>query len=162
LPSRRTENNRMTKSCTQPPSTAPAMIQSVPGRYPNWAASTGPTSGPGPAMAAKWCPKTTHLLVGTKSRPLWTLGGGGAQGIEGQHFGGNKTAVEAISDGVGGDGGDEQADGDPEKNAQHFWHEARGPVANIVAKRSRVRKPELCFGWASVAGLRASQSSVIT
>ena len=29
------------------------MIHSVPGRYPNCAASTGPTSGPGPAMAAK-------------------------------------------------------------------------------------------------------------
>src|SRR5258708_1953025 len=42
----------------------------ISGRYPNCAASTGPTSGPGPAMAAKWCPKTTHLLVGMKSRPL--------------------------------------------------------------------------------------------
>ena len=32
LPSRRIEQNRMTKSCTAPPSTAPMMIQSVPGR----------------------------------------------------------------------------------------------------------------------------------
>ncbi len=32
LPSRRSEANRITKSCTAPPSTAPAMIQSVPGR----------------------------------------------------------------------------------------------------------------------------------
>jgi hypothetical protein len=44
-------------------------IQSAPGRKPNCAASVGPTSGPGPAMAAKWWPKTIHLLVGTKSRP---------------------------------------------------------------------------------------------
>jgi len=40
-------------SWTQPPSTDPIRIQSVPGRYPNWAASVGPISGPGPAMAAK-------------------------------------------------------------------------------------------------------------
>ena len=32
LPSRRTEKSRMTKSCTHPPKTAPARIQSVPGR----------------------------------------------------------------------------------------------------------------------------------
>ena len=36
---------------------------------PNCAARTGPTSGPGPAMAAKWWPKTTQRFVGTKSRP---------------------------------------------------------------------------------------------
>ena len=53
LPSRRMEANRMTKSCTAPPKTPPIMIQRVPGKYPNCAASTGPTSGPGPAMAAK-------------------------------------------------------------------------------------------------------------
>ena len=32
LPSRRTEKTRMMKSCTHPPKTAPARIQSVPGR----------------------------------------------------------------------------------------------------------------------------------
>ena len=32
LPSRRMEANRITKSCTAPPSTAPMMIQRVPGR----------------------------------------------------------------------------------------------------------------------------------
>ena len=32
LPSRRMEQNRITKSCTAPPSTAPMMIHSVPGR----------------------------------------------------------------------------------------------------------------------------------
>ena len=32
LPSRRMEANRMTKSCTAPPNTAPMMIHSVPGR----------------------------------------------------------------------------------------------------------------------------------
>ena len=53
LPSRLIEANRITMSCTAPPSTTPINIQSVPGRYPNCAASTGPTSGPGPEMAAK-------------------------------------------------------------------------------------------------------------
>ena len=69
-PLRRTEKNSVTISCTQPPKTAPNNIQSVPGKYPNWAASVGPTNGPGPAIAAKWCPNTIHLLVGIKSRPL--------------------------------------------------------------------------------------------
>ncbi len=32
LPLRRIEANRITKSCTHPPRTAPIMIQSVPGR----------------------------------------------------------------------------------------------------------------------------------
>ena len=43
----------MTKSCTAPPRTTPTTIQIAPGRKPNWAASVGPTSGPGPAIAAK-------------------------------------------------------------------------------------------------------------
>ncbi len=69
LPSRRMEAKRITKSCTAPPNTTPIRIQSVPGRYPNCAARTGPTSGPGPEIAAKWWPKTIHLFVRTKSLP---------------------------------------------------------------------------------------------
>ena len=53
FPPRRTEQNRITLSCTAPPSVAPTSIQIMPGRKPNCAASTGPTSGPGPAIAAK-------------------------------------------------------------------------------------------------------------
>ncbi len=64
-PSRRVDAARMTMSCTAPPSATPTMIQSAPGRNPNCAASVGPTSGPGPAIAAKWCPKTIHRFVGT-------------------------------------------------------------------------------------------------
>src|SRR2546426_658400 len=79
LPSRRSEQNRIVKSCTAPPSTTPITSQIVPGRKPNWAASTGPTSGPAPAMAAKWCPYSTHLLVGTKSRPLLNRSAGVAR-----------------------------------------------------------------------------------
>ncbi len=60
-----TEANSTTMSCTAPPMTQPMMIQRAPGRKPNWAASTGPSSGPAAAMAAKWCPKTTNLLVFT-------------------------------------------------------------------------------------------------
>ena len=76
LPPRRTEQNMITLSCTAPPSVAPTSIHSMPGKKPNCAAKTGPTSGPGPAMAAKWCPKTTHLFVRTKSRPSsWTSAG---------------------------------------------------------------------------------------
>ena len=68
-PCRRIEQNKITKSCTAPPSTTPMRIHSVPGRYPNCAASTGPTSGPGPEIAAKWWPNTIHLFVFTKSCP---------------------------------------------------------------------------------------------
>ena len=53
LPPRRTDANKMIMSCTAPPSVAPIKIHNVPGRKPNCAASTGPTSGPGPAIAAK-------------------------------------------------------------------------------------------------------------
>src|SRR5882724_7932032 len=45
---------------------------SVPGRKPNCAASTGPTSGPAPAMAAKWWPNNTHDFVPTNK---WVLFG---------------------------------------------------------------------------------------
>ena len=69
LPRRRTEQNMITQSCTAPPSVAPTRIHNIPGRKPNCAASTGPTSGPGPAIAAKWWPNTTHRFVFTKSRP---------------------------------------------------------------------------------------------
>ena len=65
LPSRRTDTKRTMKSCTAPAVTTPARIHSVPGRNPICAASTGPTSGPAPAIAAKWWPYSTHLLVGT-------------------------------------------------------------------------------------------------
>ena len=64
LPSRRMEPKRITKSWTAPPSTTPKTIQMVLGSQPNCAASTGPTSGPAPAMAAKWCPNSTHRVVG--------------------------------------------------------------------------------------------------
>ena len=67
LPSRRSEQNRIVKSWTAPPSTTPMTSHSVPGRKPNCAASTGPTSGPAPAIAAKWWPNSTHRFVGTKS-----------------------------------------------------------------------------------------------
>ena len=53
LPRRRTDANSTIMSWTPPPIVAPIKIQSVPGRNPNCAARTGPTRGPGPAMAAK-------------------------------------------------------------------------------------------------------------
>ena len=52
-PPRRTEQNITTQSCTAPPRVAPIRIHNIPGKNPNCAASTGPTSGPGPAIAAK-------------------------------------------------------------------------------------------------------------
>ena len=63
-PSRRTEASKITKSCTPPARQAPMTIQEKPGRKPHCAANTGPTSGPGPAIAAKWTPKRTSRRVG--------------------------------------------------------------------------------------------------
>ena len=99
LPSRRTDDARMTKSCTAPPSATPTMIQMTPGRKPNCAASVGPTSGPGPAIAAKWWPKTIQRLVGTKSRPSSSRTAGvGAIRVEREDLGRDELAVEAIRD----------------------------------------------------------------
>jgi hypothetical protein len=63
FPLRRIEKKRVIMSWTAPAKMTPTMIQSVPGRKPIWAASTGPTSGPAPAIAAKWCPKRTRRSV---------------------------------------------------------------------------------------------------
>src|SRR5919112_1074586 len=52
LPARLKEKKSVVMSCTAPASMTPTMIQIVPGRNPIWAARTGPTSGPAPAMAA--------------------------------------------------------------------------------------------------------------
>jgi hypothetical protein len=70
------EKNSVVMSCTAPARITPTMIQTVPGKNPIWAASTGPTSGPAPAMAAKWCPKRTRRSIGSKSRPLLSRSAG--------------------------------------------------------------------------------------
>ena len=64
LPPRRVDAQSAIMSWTAPARQTPATSQSRPGAKPNWRASTGPISGPGPAIAAKWWPKSTHLLVG--------------------------------------------------------------------------------------------------
>jgi hypothetical protein len=108
-----------------------------------------------------------HPLVGRNeiAAVVETLRRSSAQRIERQHFGRNEAAVEAVSDGVGRNGGNdepegvdllaamqsdcgqrqrsEQADGNPGKNAQEFRHEESCPVASIVAKTGRVRKRDL-------------------
>src|SRR4030095_11715317 len=58
-------------TCPAPHRWQPATSQGSPGANPNCAASTGPTSGPAPAIAAKWCPKRTHRLMGWKFDPSY-------------------------------------------------------------------------------------------
>src|ERR1041385_7950494 len=119
LPSRRIDPKRMTKSWTAPPSTTPNTIQMVPGSQPNCAARTGPTSGPAPAMAARWWPNRTQrgggagdrARVGAEQTPagrreevppvVQPLGGGRPAAVEAQHPLGEEAAVEAIADEVG-------------------------------------------------------------
>jgi len=60
----RTDAKRMIMSWTHPAKTEPRRIQKKPGPHPYWAAASD-RSRPAPAIAAKWWPKTTHLLVGT-------------------------------------------------------------------------------------------------
>jgi hypothetical protein len=76
LPSRLREKKSVVMSCTAPARMTPTMIQIVPGKNPICAASTGPTSGPAPAIAAKWCPKRTLLSIGSKSLPLLSRSAG--------------------------------------------------------------------------------------
>src|ERR1051326_7609643 len=64
LPSRRTEANRMMKSCTAPARHTPMTSQIKPGRNPNCAARTGPTSGPAPVIPEKCWPNNTHFDIG--------------------------------------------------------------------------------------------------
>jgi len=87
-----------------------------------------------------------HPLVGGNevAAVFETLGGSGAQRVKRQYFGGNETTVETIADRIGrngsddqpegidllaavqGDGGEregsEQADGNPEDDANEFGH----------------------------------------
>lgn len=70
FPPRRMEKKSTVRSCTAPANSTPTTIQIVPGRYPICAARTGPTSGPAPAIAAKWCPKRTRRSVTSKSTPF--------------------------------------------------------------------------------------------
>ena len=64
-PSCRTERKSAIMSCAAPISTHPNTIHSVTEAQPNSAARTGPTIGPAPAMAAKWCPNSTVGCAGT-------------------------------------------------------------------------------------------------
>ena len=80
-PLRRVEKKRVTMSWTAPAKITPATIQMVPGRYPICAARIGPTSGPAPAMAAKWWPKSTRRSVGWKSTPLSRRSAGVARSL---------------------------------------------------------------------------------
>src|ERR1035441_2511533 len=88
---------------------------------------------------------------------LQTLRGSSAQRVEGQHFGGNETAVKAVAHSVGAEGGNdqpervdlfaamkcdggqrqsaEQADRDPKENAQKFLHEVCGLFQFRVSTR---------------------------
>ena len=61
----RTERNIAIMSCAAPMNTHPSTIHRVTETHPNSAASTGPTIGPAPAIAAKWCPKRTVGWAGT-------------------------------------------------------------------------------------------------
>jgi hypothetical protein len=63
-PPRRVEAQSQNESCTAPARHTPPTSHINPGAYPNWAARTGPMSGPEPAMAAKWWPNKTQRLVG--------------------------------------------------------------------------------------------------
>jgi hypothetical protein len=65
---RRPEAHRIVNRAAQ---RAPRHEPERPGANPNCAASTGPTSGPAPAIAAKWCPKRTHRLIGWKFDPSY-------------------------------------------------------------------------------------------
>ena len=65
----RTETASEPMSCTPAAKMVPTTIQASAGPQPQNAAMAGPTIGAAPATDVKWWPKTTCLLVGTKSTP---------------------------------------------------------------------------------------------
>jgi len=69
FPSRRTKTagSRSPARTRQQP---PSRIHNVPGRYPNCAASTGPTSGPGPAIRGKMIVRTPPLVGAAQIAPV--------------------------------------------------------------------------------------------
>ena len=149
LPSRRIENSRMTKSCTPPPSTAPMMIQSVPGQIAELRRQHRPTSGPGPGDGGEVVAED-HPFVGRLEivPVVQAFGRRGAQVVECHDLGGDEFAVETEAHGIGADRRDHQphavdvlaamqgdrcqsqraqkGDRQPDQNAKYFRHEGFG------------------------------------
>ncbi len=65
----RSETTSEPKSCTPAAKMVPSTIHASAGPQPQNTAIAGPTIGAAPATEVKWWPKTTCLLVGTKSTP---------------------------------------------------------------------------------------------
>ena len=86
LPSRRMEANRMTKSCTAPPSTAPMMIHSVPGQVAELRrqhrADQRSRTGDGGEVVAEEDPLVGGLEIVAVAQPL---GRRGAPVVERHH-----------------------------------------------------------------------------
>ena len=86
LPSRRTENSRITKSCTQPPNTAPARIQSVPGKIAELRCEHRPDQRPGPGDGGEVMSEDDPFVGGHKVAAVFQpLGRSGARGIQRQN-----------------------------------------------------------------------------
>ena len=112
LPSRRIEQNKMTKSCTAPPSTTPMRIHSVAGQVTELRRQHRPDQrsrpGNGREMMAEDDPfvrldEIPAVVVDHARR--------GAAVVERQHARGNPFGVKPVADGVGADRGDENIGG---------------------------------------------------
>ena len=69
LPSLRTLAHRAPASWIPAKNTVPRVTHRNAGSQPHITAMAGPTMGAAPATEVKWCPHSTHRLVGTKSTP---------------------------------------------------------------------------------------------
>ena len=102
----------MVMSCTQPPSTAPTSIHSVPGRYPNCAASVGTDQRTGSGNRSEVMAEHDPSMGRNKIPAIVeAYGRRRAAVIDTQHTRGDPGAVEAIADGVDAD----RSDHDPHR-----------------------------------------------
>ncbi len=98
-PWRRVDRNMMTISCTQPPSTEPARIHSVPGQVAELHRERGTDEGPRTGDRGEVMTEDDPAVGGDEvAAVVEPLGGGGAGRVEGQDARRDPRRVEAIGD----------------------------------------------------------------
>ena len=112
LPSRRIEQNRIVKSCTQPPSAAPTISQSVPGKIAELRGERWPDERAGPGDRGEMVAEEHPFVSGNEIAAVFEpLCGGGACVVERENFCGDERGVKAIRDEIGAESRDDEPDG---------------------------------------------------
>ena len=106
------ENSRITKSCTQPPNDRAGQDPQSSGKISELRRQNRADQRSGAGDGGKMVSEDHPLVGGNIIAPIvQPLGRGGTVRIEHEHFGRDEFAVEAVTDGVGADGGHHQPHG---------------------------------------------------